>query len=89
MGSVPNCQKEIAVRYPIRWFKCKLKPPKNGVLVFILLHIYANLWLKIPKFGGSKKIGNFLTSQKLPLYGPANGQLVTYSKIQIKVSGTP
>ena len=29
MGSVPNCRKEIAVRYPIRWFKCKLKPPKK------------------------------------------------------------
>ena len=27
--SVPNCRKEIADRYPIRWFKCKLKPPKN------------------------------------------------------------
>ena len=29
MGSVPNCRKEIADRYPIRWFKCKLKPPKK------------------------------------------------------------
>ena len=29
MGSVPNCRREIAVRYPIRWFKCKLKPPKK------------------------------------------------------------
>ena len=29
MGSVPNCQKEIADRYPIKWFKCKLKPPKK------------------------------------------------------------
>ena len=29
MGSVPNCQKEIPNRYGIRWFKCKLKPPKN------------------------------------------------------------
>ena len=29
MGSVPNCQKEIANRYPIRWFKCKLKPPNK------------------------------------------------------------
>ena len=29
MGSVPNCRKEIANRYGIRWFKCKLKPPKN------------------------------------------------------------
>ena len=30
MGSVPNCRKEIADHYPIRWFKCKLKPPKNA-----------------------------------------------------------
>ena len=29
MGSVPNCQKEIPTCYAIRWFKCKLKPPKN------------------------------------------------------------
>ena len=63
--------------------------PKNGVSVFILLHIYANLWLKIPKFGRSKIMSNFLTCQKLPLYGPANGQSVTYSKIRIKVSRTP
>ena len=31
MGSVPNCRKEIANRYGIRWFKCKLKPPKKEV----------------------------------------------------------
>ena len=30
MGSVPNCRKEIANRYGIRWFKCKLKPPKKS-----------------------------------------------------------
>ena len=29
MGSVPNCQKEIPVCHTIRWFKCKLKPPKK------------------------------------------------------------
>ena len=29
MESVPNCQKEIPVHDAIRWFKCKLKPPKN------------------------------------------------------------
>ena len=29
MGSVPNCRKKIANRYGIRWFKCKLKPPKK------------------------------------------------------------
>ena len=67
----------------------KTNKTKNGILFYILLHIYANLWLKILKFGGSKKIGNFLTSQKLPLYGPANSQSVTYSKIHIKVCRTP
>ena len=30
MGSVPNCRKEIAMHDPIRWFKCKLKPPKKA-----------------------------------------------------------
>ena len=49
----------------------------------------ANLWLKIPKFGGSKKKVNFLTSQKLAPFGPANGQSVTYSKIKTKVCRTP
>ena len=29
MGSVPNCRKEIPMHPAIRWFKCKLKPPKN------------------------------------------------------------
>ena len=30
MGSVPNCQKEIPDCHAIRWFKCKLKPPKKN-----------------------------------------------------------
>ena len=58
----------------------------------MLLDICANLCLKIPKFGGSKKFDNFLTSQnpkKLALFGPANGQSVTYSKIQTKVCRVP
>ena len=67
----------------------KKNKTKNGILVFILLHIYANLLLKIQKFGGSKKMSNFLTFQKLPVYSPANGQLVTYSKIHTKVCRTP
>ena len=37
----------------------KKNKTKNSVLVFILLHIYANLWIKIPKFGGSKKWATF------------------------------
>ena len=28
-GSVPNGRLQIANRYGIRWFKCKLKPPEN------------------------------------------------------------
>ena len=32
MESVPNCWKEIAARHAIRWFKCKLKPPKNHMV---------------------------------------------------------
>ena len=48
---------------------------------------------QIPKFGGLKKKVNFLTSQKSVLFGLANGQSVTYLKIQTKVfrvpSGTP
>ena len=30
MGSVPHCQKEIPNHHAIRWFKCKLKPPKKS-----------------------------------------------------------
>ena len=33
IGSVPNCQKEIPACHAIRWFKCKLKPPKNGLVI--------------------------------------------------------
>ena len=62
---------------------------KNCSTDFLFLHIYSNLWLKILKFGGSKKFDNFLTSQKSALIGPANSQLVTYSKIQTKVYRTP
>ena len=28
-GSVPNCQSKFAIHDPIRWFKCKIKPPKH------------------------------------------------------------
>ena len=44
-----------------------------------------------PKFqnlGGWKK-GELLTSQKSALFGPANGQSVTYLKIQTQVCGVP
>ena len=62
---------------------------KPTLYIHILIHICANLWLQIPKFRGSKKLLNFLTPQKLAPFGPANGQLVTYSKIQTKVCRTP
>ena len=35
MGSVPNCQKEILNCHAIRWFKCKLKPPKKELTCHI------------------------------------------------------
>ena len=31
-GSVPNGQSLFVMRYAIRWFKCKLKPPKKVCL---------------------------------------------------------
>ena len=37
---------------------------------------------------GFKEKVNFLTSQKLAPFGPANGQSLTYSKIQTKVCRT-
>ena len=30
-GSVPNWRLQICNRYAIRWFKCKLKPPKKAL----------------------------------------------------------
>ena len=58
----------------------------------MLLHICANLWVKILKFGGSKNFTTFWhlkNPKKSALFSPANAQLVTYSKIQTKVSRVP
>ena len=48
MGSVSNCQKEIPACHAIRWFKCKLKPPKNQLQVLGMLYfvIYAQYMLQ-------------------------------------------
>ena len=46
MGSVPNCQKEIVNRQAIRWFKFKLKPPKNATSFFqMMLKISFPIWI--------------------------------------------
>ena len=42
MGSVPNCREEIPVCDAIRWFKCKLKPPKNSMILLFL-----NWWIQV------------------------------------------
>ena len=47
------------------------KTTKNGILVFILLHIYANLWLKIPKFGGVKKNEQLFDISKIATLRPS------------------
>ena len=49
----------------------KKNKTKNGILVFILLHIYANLWLKIPKFGGVKKNEQLFDISKIPSLQPS------------------
>ena len=42
-GSVPNDQSSIVMCYAIKWFKCKLKPPKKQMIQ------------KIKKFGDAGK----------------------------------
>ena len=49
----------------------KKNKTKNGVLVYILLHIYANLWLKIPKFGGVKKNEQLFDISKIASLWPS------------------
>ena len=44
---------------------------KNSVLVFILLHLYAKLWLKIPKFGGVKKNEQLFDISKIATLWPS------------------
>ena len=53
MGSVPNCEKEIANRYSIRWFKCKLKPPKKpDTMRLIDNYVYFDMsHMKVIKLG--------------------------------------
>ena len=75
-----------------------LDPPKkkNQESCSINLHIVTHIcqfMTQNSKIWGLKKSDNFLTAQKLALFGPANSQSVTYSKIQTKVCrvhwGTP
>ena len=64
-------------------------PPKNcSINLHIVTHLCQFL-AQNSKIWEVKKIDNFLPSQKLALHGPANSQLVTYSKIQTKVCKTP
>ena len=58
----------LAETWPITWtvigWTPDPPPKKISIWVYIWLHIYANLWVKILKFGGVKKMDNFLTSLK-------------------------
>ena len=56
------------------------KPPKKRRFSFHIVTHLCQFMAPNSEIWGVKKIGNFFTCQKLPLYGPANGQLVTYSK---------
>ena len=58
----------------------------------MLLHNCANLWPKFRNLGGQKNSTTFWhlrNPKKSALFGPGNGQLVTYSKIQTKVCRVP
>ena len=65
------------------------KTKKSLFSLLIVTHLCQFMAQNSEIWEGVKKISNFLTSQKLPPNGPANGQSVTYSKIHIKVSRTP
>ena len=67
----------------------KKKPHKKQHFSFHIVTHLCQFMAQNSEIWGVKKMSNFLTCQKLPLYGPANGQSVTYSKIRIKVSRTP
>ena len=70
MGSVPNCRKEIADRYPIRWFKCKLKPPKkveknaHGIYGKIVADLAPSVPTDSKKQSTTSKKGTFKTPVK-------------------------
>ena len=68
-------------------------PKKNcSVSLHIVTHL-CQFMAQNSKIWGSKKSDNFLTAQKilkkLALFGPGNGQSVTYSKIQTKICRLP
>ena len=59
------------MRDPIRWFKCKLKPPKNGVLENIFLHLYTSFGVKIQNASGQKSLLNFFDMCKIGTKRPS------------------
>ena len=67
----------------------KKKKKNSSVSLHVVTHLCQFMAQNSEIWGESKKFDNFLTSQKLALFGPANGQSMTYSKIQTKVSRVP
>ena len=64
-------------------------PKKSSINLHTVTHLCQFMTQNSKIWGGSKKkSNNFLTSQKSALFGPASGQLVTYSKTQTKVCRT-
>ena len=84
-----------AKKWPITWTPITWSPTKEKKFWFFLVQSYIddnNLWVKIPNTQHMKICLTFRyikKSQKSSLNGPANGQLVTYSKIQISVCKVP
>ena len=63
----------------IRWFKCKLKPPKKKKMLRQVTYFYTFMQIFGSKFKimSATEIRDFLKSGKLTLNGPANGPAVT------------
>ena len=55
----------------------------------IFLHLYAGFGVKIQNTHRYRNSATFLTSHQLALNGPPNGPVVTYSKIQNRLSRLP
>ena len=55
----------------------------------IFLHLYTGFGVKIQNTHCYRNSATFLTSWQSALSGPANGPVVTYSKIQNRLSRAP
>ena len=77
-------------RSAISWKPVNQKKKKKKVSQEnIFLHLYTGFGVKIQNTHRYRNSATFLTSWQSVLKGPANGPVVTYSKIQNRLSRVP